>query len=578
MRAGWGVGLLAVLLLGGCAGMGPAQDEWAEDPLRVLERPAPAPEEEDLYFQLLLAEFAGARGQLGAALDAYLRAMNLTQDPEVAARATRLSLYANRDADGIRAARRWVELDPDEIAARQALGMLYVRTGETERARRELRTVLMQAGDQAGDAIAELGAGIAREEDRDAVLEVLQALAAEFPGLPEAQLVLAQAALQSGRPELALSAAREGLRRDPDSRQLQVMEGQALLELDRLDDGIAVFEALVERRPGDDELRLYLARVLLQAGRDQDALVHFKRLLEDRPNDVGVLYATGLLTLEEGHPDLARPYFLRLIELGERRNEAAFFLGRIAEDLGDIPDAMDWYRQVRGEYRPQATLRAAILQKEAGDLEAARTTLRDFRQRHPDDAVRGYLIEADLLRQAEAHDEAKVLYDRALSQYPGDMELLYGRGILHAVRRDVDRAEADFRAVLERDPDHVHALNALGYTLVDLTDRVEEGFALIRRAYAQEPDNGPILDSMGWAHFRLGRYDQALDYLRRAYDIMPDPEVAAHLGEVLWTMGQRDQARDAWRRGLELDAEHPVLRDTLDRLAPELLDRGNAGT
>lgn len=572
MKAGWGFSLFAALLLGGCAGMGPAPQDHAEDRPQVLERPAPVPEDEDLFYQLLVAEFAGARGQLGVALDAYLRAMELSDDPEVAARATRLSLYANRDDDGIRAARRWVQLDPDELAARQALGMLYVRKGETAQARRQLREVILKAGDQAGDAIAELGAGIAREEDRDAVLEVLRGLAGEFPDLPEAQLILAQAALQSGRPELALSAARAGLRRDPDSRQLRVMEGQALLEMERADEGVAVFEALIAQRPDDDELRLYLARVLLQAGRDQEALVHFRRLLEERPNDAAVLYATGLLTLEEGHPDLARPYFMRLIELGERRNEAAFFLGRVAEELGETDEAMNWYRRVRGEYRPQATLRAALLQKEDGDLEGARATLQDFRQRNPDDAVRGYLMEADLLRQVEDHDEALRVYDRALSQYPGDLDLIYGRGILHAMQKDVERAEADFRAVLQQQPDHVHALNALGYTLVDLTDRIEEGFELIRRAYAQEPDNGPVLDSMGWAYFRMGEYDRALAYLERAYEAMPDAEVAAHIGEVLWTMGRRDEAREAWLEGAELDAAHPVLRETVQRLAPDMMD------
>lgn len=572
MKAGWGWIVLCALLVTGCAGLGPAQPDEVEDRPQVVERPAPAAEDDDLLYQLLVAEFAGARGQFGVALDAYLRAMELSDDPEVAARATRLALYANRDDDGIRAARRWVQLDPEELAARQALGMLYVRQGETQRARRELRTVLLQAGDQAGDAIAELGAGIAREEDRDAVLNVLEALAAEFPDLPEAQLVLAQAALQSGRPELALTAAQTGLRRQPDSRELQVMEGQALLDLGRTDDGVEVFQALVERRPDDDELRLYLARVLLQSGRDQEALVHFRQLLEDRPNDASVLYATGLLTLEEGHPDLAQPYFLRLIELGERRNEAAYFLGRIGEELDDSREAVNWYRRVRGEYRPQAMLRTAVVQKQAGELEAARATLGDFRQRYPDDAVRGYLMEADLLRRAEAYDEARRVYDRALQQYPGDTDLLYGRGILHAVQEDVGKAEADFRAVLEREPEHVHALNALGYTLVDLTDRVEEGFELIRRAYQQEPENGPILDSMGWAYFHMGRYQRALTYLERAWEVMPDAEVAAHLGEVLWVLDRRDEARDAWRRGAELDPEHRVLRDTLQRLDPDLLD------
>ncbi|MCH8507078.1 MAG: tetratricopeptide repeat protein [Ectothiorhodospiraceae bacterium] len=570
MRSSRGFALLASLLLVGCAGTGsplPA-GETADRP-EIIERHAPEPAERDLIYQLLVAEFAGARGQIGPALDAYLLAMDLTDDPRIAARATRLALYSTRDDEGVKAARRWVELDPADISARQALGVLLVRSGQPAEARRQFREVIMRAGDEAGEAVAELGAGIAREQDNEAVLEVLEGLAREFPDLPEAQLILSQSALRAGRPELALQASRPGRRRQPGARELRTMEGQALLELGREDEAVDVFRSLVEQRPDDDELRLYFARVLLQTGRDQQALVHFQRVLEERPNDAGILYATGLLTLEEGHPDLARPYFERLLELGERRNEASFFLGRIAEELGEEREAGTWYRQVEGEYRAQARVRAALMQGRQGNIQAARRSLQELRGDYPEESVRSFLVEGDIVRQAGDHEEAARVYDEGLSRHPGELDLLYGRAIVWAQAGDVERAERDLRAVLAQDPENAHALNALGYTLVDLTDRTTEGYELIRQAYAQLPENPAILDSMGWAYFRMGRNEEALEYLRRAYEAMPDAEVAAHLGEVLWEMGRRDEARQVWREAAAEESEHDVLQETMRRLDSE---------
>ncbi len=570
MKSMRGVALLASVLLAGCASVpGPAPDEETADRPRIIERPAPESAERDLIYQLLVAEFAGVRGQIGPALDAYLTAMDLTDDPRIAARATRLALYSTRDDAGVRAGRRWVELDPDDIAARQALGVLLVRSGQPSEARRQFREVIMRAGGDAGEAVAELGAGIAREQDNEAVLEVLKGLAREFPDLPEAQLILAQSALRAERPDVALEAARNGLRSQPGSRELRTMEGQALLELGREDEAVAAFQRLVEDRPDDDELRLYFARVLLQAGRDQQALTHFQRVLEERPNDAGILYATGLLTLEEGHPDLARPYFERLLELGERRNEAAFFLGRIDEELGEPARAEAWYRQVEGEYRGQAMVRAALMQGQQGDLRAARQTLQQLRRQYPDESVRSFLVEGDVLRQAGEYEQAARVYDEGLSRHPGEQDLLYGRAIVWAQTGDVERAERDLRAVLDQEPDNAHALNALGYTLVDLTDRTREGYELIRRAYEQLPDNPAILDSMGWAYFRMGRHQEAVAYLRRAYLAMPDAEVAAHLGEVLWAMGEREEARRVWREAAAQEPEHSVLQETMQRLDPD---------
>ncbi|WP_428348735.1 tetratricopeptide repeat protein [Methylonatrum kenyense] len=231
-------------------------------------------------------------------------------------------------------------------------------------------------------------------------------------------------------------------------------------------------------------------------------------------------------------------------------------------------EALDWYEKVEGDNFVAASVRRAILLGDMGRVAAARDEVRQLREEFPEEAVRSYLIEGEVLRRNEEFDAARDLYNEAIGRHPGNVDLLYGRALIAVYRGDVETAERDLRRVLEDEPDNANALNALGYTLVDLTDRYEEGFDLVRRAHALEPENAAILDSMGWAHFRLGNYEEALDYLERAFERMPDAEVAAHLGEVLWTMDRRDEAREIWRRGEELDAEHRTLRETLERLDP----------
>ncbi|MCP1672951.1 tetratricopeptide (TPR) repeat protein [Natronocella acetinitrilica] len=562
--------LAAALALAACATVAPQGDSEfdAVDDVQILDRrPLPAAED-DLLYQLMVAEFAGARGRINEALEAYMAAMRLSDDPEIASRAARIALYADREEEGLEAARRWVELDPEDPAARQALALMFVRAGRPGDARRHLRELVLHAGDDAGEMVSGLSAALAREEDRGMVLTLMRNLSRDFPGLVEAQRALAQAALRADEPAEAAEAAARALEHNPDDRQLRTIYGQGLLESGQEEAAIQVFQQLMADYPDDGDLRMHLARLLLQAGRDEEALAQFEQLLDERPDDAGVLYAAGLLTLEAGRPEQARSHFERLVDLGERVDASRFLLGRIGEQTNDPEGAERWYRLVEGEQYVDAQLRLAIVMDDDGRNDEARAVLRDLRRRHPDESVRTYLIEGDMLRAASRYEESMRVYDRALIEHPGDLDLLYARALVAVYSQDVDQAEADLRRVLESEPDHAHALNALGYTLVDLTDRTQEGYELIRRAYEQEPQNAAILDSMGWALYRLGRHDEALEYLRRAYELMPDAEIGAHLGEVLWVEGRRDEARDVWREASDLEPDHPVLRETLERFEP----------
>ncbi|MFO7857289.1 MAG: tetratricopeptide repeat protein [Ectothiorhodospiraceae bacterium] len=365
-----------------------------------------------------------------------------------------------------------------------------------------------------------------------------------------------------------------GLNQAPGDARLERLRVQALFEMGETDAALEAMAALVETQEDNWRLHLDYARRLQQAGRDDAARSVFGRLRDTWPEEPQVLYSAAMLSLEVGYREQAQTYLEDLLELGSRRGAAHYFLGRIAEDQGRVRDALNRYERVEsGDYRSRAGLRRAVVLGREGRVARAREAFEAHRARFPEQAPRAFLMEAQMLRELGRREDAATVYEQGLAEHPDNADLRYGRGLLRAVSGDIDGAEADFRHILEADPDHVDALNALGYTLVDSTDRLEEGLELIRRAHEQDPENPAILDSLGWANYKLDRPERALDYLRRAYRGHQSGEIAAHLGEVLWQQGQRDEARAIWQEALERDGDDPVLQETLERLAPEVLSR-----
>ena len=280
---------------------------------------------------------------------------------------------------------------------------------------------------------------------------------------------------------------------------------------------------------------LLLAALLAQA-EDKDALV--------------ALY--GELQEDSARPDPAR----RLL------------LGQIAEFLERPGEALRWYRSVPGgPARLQARLRiAAVLHglDRSEEAFAALHALQADADAHQDARRDAYLLEAELHRDAGDPEAEIDAFARGLAAYPDDPELLYARALAWERRDDIARAEADFRQILVAQPDSVAALNALGYTLADRTDRHVEALELIDRARVAEPDNAAIIDSYGWVLYRLGRNEEALVELRRAFALQKDAEIASHIGEVLWVLGRRDEARDFFERARELDPESRALERALE--------------
>ena len=395
------------------------------------------------------------------------------------------------------------------------------------------------------------------------------ALVERHPQDPYAALAYSRLALEAGNRELALAQAERALTLKPRWQEARLQRAQVLIALDKIEPALQDLGAAVAEDVANRTLRLAYARLLVKTRRLDAAQDQYEILLRQSSKDADVLYALSLLTMEAERFDKAQRYLRRLIATGQRVDEAHYYLGLIAERRGDTDEALQELVQVgEGEFYLNALIKRLNLLAGEGRVDEVRSELERLRGSNPELAVRLYLIEGDLLQQHERADQAMALYTRALGEYPDDADLLYARGLLAESLDRLDLAEADLRRILAGDPENAQALNALGYTLADRTDRYAEAHELIRRAYAQRPDDAAVIDSMGWVLYRLGKLDEAVEYLRRAYELVQDPEIAAHLGEVLWANGQKEAARQIWEEGRKADPKDATLMETLKRLQP----------
>ncbi|WP_018865850.1 MULTISPECIES: tetratricopeptide repeat protein [unclassified Thioalkalivibrio] len=556
--------LTAVLSLAGCAhtqldaSEPPESDRPEVLPLMQTEDPEAA-----LMFSVLAAEIAVRSGEHAEAARYYGAAALLSDDPAIAERATRIALFARDHEQAQRSADRWLRLAPESMEASQVSTVLRINAGDAEQAAEQLDSLMNRVVVQGGDPNATLGGVIGQAQDQAAALETMRLLAERRSDDVGVHRVLAEAALRFGEPgEEVLAVTGPARERFPDSVPLQLLHARAQSEAGQEDAAIETLRATVEAHPESREARLGYARVLTEMEDDAFAREEMDRLVELAPEDTQLLLALALMNLEAEQLGPARDYLERLDALGERENDVAYYLGRLHE-MADEPDAaLAAYGRVEGgDHADDARLRSARLTLRHDGQEAARDLFAPMQQGVDDDlARRAYLAEANALREIGDYAEARARLNRGLVQFPGDTRLLYLRGLVHEREDDIAAAEADFRTILESDPENVAALNALGYTLADRTERYEEAYDLILRAYEQEPDDAAIIDSYGWVLYRLGRLEEAETQLRRAYSLSDDGEIASNLAVVLWERGARDEAREILEAALEREPDHERLQ------------------
>ncbi|WP_051302660.1 tetratricopeptide repeat protein [Sedimenticola selenatireducens] len=522
---------------------------------------------EDIVFNLLAGEVAAQRGALSEAYDYQLRTARLSGDATAAERATRLALHMDKSELAVEAAALWVELAPEDLTARQLLVVMLLRRNADVPVLEHLKAIVRISENKDENGFLNVMAAINRELKRESAMELMRKLVLEFPGDPRGGYALTIAALVDKDFAAAEREANTLVTDHPDwPKGYLVLSRVFLAQGDKAGARTLLADA-VGRFPDDPFLLSAYARLLVDAKELEAAYEQFLRLEKVEQEQGDASYWLGLIALELGRDEVARGHFLRLLEIDGRSDVAAYYLGRIAEQRKESQQALRWYQRVEGgEHRAEAELRIVRLMVATGESREVFEWLQRMRIQYPDQVVRYYLMEVELLREHGTPEQVMALFDTAIGALPDSNELLYARGLYAATQSRVDILERDLLQVIANDPKHADALNALGYTLADQTNRHQEALDYIQRALALKPESAAILDSMGWVMFRLGRYPEALDYLRQAYEKLPDAEIAAHLGEVLWVTGERQQARQVWQEILDKTPESEHVLEVMRRL------------
>ncbi len=521
---------------------------------------------EDSY-RLLVAEMAINRGQTAIAVEHYLALAKSQNNPAIAERAVRVAVYGENLEAAIEAAQRWLELDPERIEAKQVIGSIYIRQDRADDAFSYLDGVIQSSKLDDKPLFVSLLGVLAREKNILTVLAVTRKIAETYPFRAYALYLHGMITAQSGEAEEALYFIDRALAFE-EIEGAHSARAKLLLKMGRQEEAVVSLEKAVNRSPDDQNLRMTYARLLVDIKHYEKARVEFEKLHKASPDNVELLYTLGLLSLESQRLDDAEMYLLKLVKMGEREGETQYYLGRINEGRQRYDDAISWYKQVHdGQYRFDSHLRIADMLGRAGRIEEAHDYLKAMLKGSQSNAslVRIYLAEGELLRSASKFQEAIEVYNTALGIVPGNNDLLYARALTAQNIDRIDILEADLKAILKTEPDNAHALNALGFTLADQTDRYQEAYQLIKRAIEIMPEDAAIIDSFGWVNYRLGRYEEAVKLLRQAFSRFPDTEIAAHLGEVLWVSGNQDEARVIWKKALKKSPNNPLIEDVMRR-------------
>ena len=544
----------------------PGADATAEDAAKAQAAWPKQPLTPEILFKFLVAEVAGQRGAIGIAKSTYLDLARQTQDPRVARRAAEVAMFARDQAGALEATRLWAAGEQDSERAQQTLVALLLNEGKLDEAEPILRTLLK--GD-AANGFMHLSALMGKMRDTRAALDLVERLAVDYPALPEARFAVAQAAANAGRFDAALAALQQadGLR--PGWESAALMRAQVLGKSSRAA-ALTFMRDFLAVHADAREVRLAYARALVNANQFSEARAEFGRLTRDFPRNAEVSFAAGLLSLQMGDLGAARDLLTQTLEYDPRDPDTvSYYLGQVAEQMKEPDAAAARYAEVKaGNYLVSARARQAALLARAGKLDEARALLAATRGENESQNVRLIQAQAELLRESKVATAAFEVLSEGLKRYPDSADLLYDRAMAAEKLDKLEVVEADLRRVIALRPDDAQAYNALGYTLADRTKRLAEALTLLDKALSLAPEDPFILDSVGWAQYRSGNLARAQEYLERAYKLRPDPEIAAHLGEVLWARGQRDEAGKLWQTSLQTHPQNEVLLETLRRLKP----------
>jgi tetratricopeptide (TPR) repeat protein len=570
--------VLGTLLLAACVhtpvdqtGQPDAEDQF-EQPDQQTETPQVLPSIElssDLLYEFLLSEIAAQRGNDAVAVDGSLDLARKTRDPRLAMRAAHVALQFGQADKAIEALGIWRDTDPSSLMARRMLSSVLLRSGKIDEAGNEFVALLKMDESHSAQNFIQIYQMLATYPDRAAALKLMRELAQPYPRVAEAHWGIAQLAQAAGDEELALSEAKQARSLRPEWDMAVSLEA-ALLQKNAPQQGLDLLRDYLTGHPEAREIRLQYARALLDQKQYKLARDEFQRMADENPDNPDFAYAIALISLQLNDLKDAEIQLKQSLSKGKKdRDTVQYYLGQLSEAKKNQDEAITYYREVKdGEYLFPAQIRIAYLLSKRGQLAEARQQLQQARTTDDQQRAQLAMAEAQLLREANQFDEAYKVLNQALEKQPDQIDLLYETAMMADKIGKPDEFEQLIRKVIKIKPDHAQAYNALGYGLLERNERIPEAMQLVEKALQLAPDDAAIMDSVGWGYYRSGKLDESIKMLRRAYAGNANPEIAAHLGEVLWMRGDKAEAKKIWQESLKENSGNEQLLDVIKKFDP----------
>ncbi len=518
--------------------------------------------DEEVLYLLMAAELAGQRNQYDLAMDAYLQAAKRVDDPRIAERAVKIGLFLKDEQRTREALTVWLAKDGKNLAARKFAVLLAIKNSDRKAAVENLNAMLVDdpAGFEGG--LLEMSKLLEKDGHTQFTYDVLEELAGQHPDQASVFFVQAVLATMLQNPELAQQKVNQALLIAPDWNKAVIFQAQLAGRSGDLAKARQYLEKAVKQAPEDRQLRKMLLEVLVNSHDYDDAIKLCQSVLEDKPDDAEALFALALIHMQQGQVDKAENTLEKLLSNPEWEGQASFYLGKIELDQQHPDKALVWFDRVSdGNFAFDADMAAVSLlmnQKRFDDVE---TRVKRMDIKYPEQHLRVLMVKAELYNQQGKYQEAYDVLSQALKDMPDNREILYARALVAERLDKLDVLEADLQKILSKKPDDVGALNALGYTLTDRTQRYDEAQKYLERALSIQPDEAVVIDSYGWLQFKQGKPEQALGYLRKAYEKQPENEIAAHIAEVLWFLGEKKEAKEIFDSAYKKSPDDEYLLD-----------------
>ena len=523
--------------------------------------------EADVLFMLMTAELAGQRGQYDIAIEAYMEAAKRTYDAKLAERAAMIAMYVKDGYKTNAAVALWLSLDSKNLTARKIAALSALKMGDKLGAAEHFK--VMQAVDELGfeAALQELAGALQKDGKVGLIYDALEVLANQSPNQAEIYFVQSLLAMQMNDKSLAEGKLEQALNMHPGWDKALLFQAQIAIFSGDLAKAKALLKDAVSKYPSNASINKMLAQVFIKAQEYEAALDVYQGLIALNPKDWESQFAEALIYFQLDENSKAEAVFESLMEQPEWKFQAIFYRGKLAEKQADIKQALQWFDQViEGPLAFDAAVTAITVLAKDKQFVDAEARLNQLQTKFPKQKPKLILVQAELYNQQKQYERAFNLLTDALRDFPDLKELLYTRALIAERLDKFTIVEADLKKILAADPENVESLNALGYTLINQPSRYADSEQYLLRALKLEPDSAVVIDSYGWLQFKLGHAEKALGYLQQAYEKMQENEIAAHLIEVLISLGKQDEAKDLYDKVIKSAPDDEYLLSIKRRL------------